>query len=451
MRGFIVGIACLVSAVSVPAQSLVLDKVVAKVGKEYVLLSEVEERYALAAEKGKVPEGARCKILEELLVTNLLVHHAHIDSIEVPDAEVEDQLEKRISQILEMMGDDISQFETYYGMSISQAKELNRIDLRKRLNAQKVQASIMEGIKVTPAEVIDYFNEIPTDSLPFFNSEVEIAEIIYKPKINPGEQQKALDKINEIMEKLNNGEIFEDLARKYSDDLGSGRQGGSLGRNTRGTFVTEFEAAAYRLSKGELTDVVETQFGYHIIRLEGRWGDALEVSHILIRPKITMEDLDTAKAFLMDVRAAILSDSISFAQAVHDYSDEDAQSYSNNGRVTNPKTGNTFFETADLEHQIFFALDTVDVHGITGPIEFREPRGDIIYKLVELQSRTPPHQASMQKDYTKILNAAKQSKQNEAFSTWIDNKISETFILVDDFYNTCPNLEKWHVKSINRS
>lgn len=448
MRGCIVGIICLLSAAGMQAQALVLDKVIAKVGNEYVLLSEVEERIALASEKGDPPEGARCKILEELLVTNLLVHHASIDSMEVPDAEVEDQLEQRINQILEMMGDDVSQFEDYYGMSITQAKEMNRTDLRKKLNAQRVQASIMEGIKVTPAEVLEYFDAIPTDSLPFFNSEVEIGEIVYKPKINPAEHQKALDKINEVKERLENGESFEELARTMSDDLGSGRQGGSLGRNTRGTFVTEFEAAAYKLNNHEITDIVETQFGYHIIRLDGRWGDALEVSHILVRPKITIEDLDTAQAFLMTVRKGILSDSISFSQAVREYSDENVQSYSNSGRVTNPKTGNTFFETADLEHQIFFALDTVDVHGITGPIEFKEPRGDIIYKLVELQSRTPPHRASLQLDYSKIQNAAKQSKQNEAFTTWVDKKLAATYILVDDYYDTCPNLEKWNVKAI---
>jgi len=441
---------CLIAMVGMQAQSLVLDKVMAKVGKEYVLLSEVEERYALALEKGQEPEGLKCTILEELLVTNLLVHRARIDSMEVPSEEIEDQLDKRISQILEMMGDDISQFESYYGMTISQAKELNRIDLRKRLNAQKMQASIMEGIKITPAEVIEYFDDIPTDSLPFFNSEVEIAEIIYKPQVNPAERKKALDKINEVVEKLNNGESFEDLARKYSDDLGSGQQGGSLGRQTRGTFVTEFEAAAYKLNNHEVSDIVETPFGYHIIRLDGRWGDALSVSHILIRPKITMEDLDTAMAFLMTIRGGILSDSISFAQAVREYSDDDAQSYSNSGRVTNPKTGNTFFETADLDHQIFFALDTLDVLSITEPIEFREPRGDVFYKLVELQSRTPPHRASLQRDYSKIVNAAKQSKQNEAFATWIDNKIQGTFILVDDYYNNCPNLEKWNVESIKQ-
>jgi len=448
MRGFIVGIVCLIATANTQAQSLVLDKVVAKVGNEYVLLSEVEERIALAAQKGEVPEGARCTILEEQLVTNLLVHHARIDSMEVPEEEVERQLDERISQILEMMGDDITQFESYYGMTITQAKEMNRIDLRKRLNAQKVQGSIMEGIRVTPAEVIEYFDAIPTDSLPFFNSEVEIAEIIYKPKVNDAEQQRALDEVNDIKERLDNGENFEELARTLSDDKGSGEQGGSLGRNARGTFVTEFEAAAYKLNNHEVSDVVETQFGYHIIRLDGRWGDALEVSHILIRPSITMDDLDEAKVFLLTVREAVMKDSITFPQAVKEYSDEKAQSYSNSGRATNPKTGNTFFETADLEHQVFFALDTVELYGITGPIEFREPRGDVFYKLVELQSRTPPHRASLQTDYSKILNAAKQSKQNDAFTTWVSNKLAQTYILVDEYYDSCPNLERWNVNSI---
>jgi len=429
----------------------ILDKVIAKVGDEFVLHSEVSERLAIAEEKKAVPEGGKCTILEDLLVTNLLVHHARIDSVEVPDEQVEAELDARIEQILGMMGNDIAQFEDYYGMTVAQAKELNRIDLRKKLNAQKMRSVILEGIKVTPAEVVKYFDDIPSDSLPYFNSEVEIAELVYKPKVNQIERQKSLDEVNELKQRIEDGEEFEKLARLYSDDLGSGKQGGSLGRNARGAFVQEFEAVAYRLEVGQISDVVETEFGFHIIRLDGRWGNVIETSHILIRPKVTEADLDTARALLYSIRDKIIEDSISFEGAVREYGEENVQSYSNGGRVTNPQTGNTFFETSELDHQVFFAIDTVPEGLITSPIEYSAPTGDKIFKLVQLQSRTPPHKANLQQDYSKIQNAARNSKQNEAVSKWIEKKVKDTFILIDNTYDSCPNLEKWGVGGVTGS
>ena len=435
-------------AVAAFGQRTVLDKVVCKIGNEYVLLSEIEERFALASEKGILPDGARCTFLEELMVQNLLVHYARIDSLEVSEEEVESQLDARISNILQMMGEDVSRFESYYGMTISQVKERFRIDLRKQLNAQKVRATIVDGIAVTPSEVVEYFEKIPVDSLPYFNSEVEIGEIVYTPQVNTVERAKALDRIKAIQDKLEAGENFEDLARRYSDDRGSAAQGGSLGRNSRGTFVTEFEAAAYKLENGELSDVVETEFGYHVIRLNARYGSVIDVSHILIRPEITDADLDSAEVFLMDVKKRVMEGQMSFQNAVKEFSDDKVQSYSNSGRVVNPTTGNTFFETADLEPDVFFAVDTIDVGDITDPISFRSPLGDVIYKIVQLQSRTPPHKASLSRDYSKIQQAAKQSKQNEAFNDWIEKKIADTYIQIDPNFGHCPNLVKWRVTDV---
>lgn len=453
MRELLVLMVLALTSISVAGQQqqIVLDKVIAKVGDEYILHSEVAERVAMAEEKKALPEGGKCTILEDLMVKNLLVHYARLDSVEVPEAQVEAELDARIDQLLGMMGNDVRQLEEYYGMSIAQMKELTRQDLRKDLNSRQMRSAILEGIRVTPAEVVDYYEEIPSDSMPFFNSEVEIAELVYTPKVNRYERQKALDQIAEIQERLANGEEFEKLARLYSDDLGSGKQGGSLGRNARGSFVPEFEAAAYRLEAGEISDVVETEFGFHIIRLDGRWGNVIESSHILIRPNITDADLDTAKMILMDVRARVLQDSMTFEEAVKEYGEETVQSYSNGGRVTNQQTGNTFFETSELDHQVFFAIDTIGVGEITGPIEYRTPRGDLIYKLIKLQSRTPPHRASLQQDYSKIQNAAKIGKQSQAISKWIEKKVGDTFIMIDETYDECPNLDKWRTGGISRS
>ncbi|HLF63307.1 MAG TPA: peptidylprolyl isomerase [Saprospiraceae bacterium] len=431
------------------AQMMVLDKVIAKVGNEFVLHSEVEEQFSLWSERGVVPDDARCTILESMLVSNLLVHRAQIDSIEVTDEEVEDQLNARMDQILVMMSNDASQFEAYYGVTVTEMKEFNRIDLRKRLYAERMQNQIVEEIKVTPAEVVAYFRQIPKDSMPYFNSEIELGEIVYKPPINDAERARAIAKAEEILLQLRDGADFGELARKYSDDRGSAATGGDLGWAVRGSLVPEFEAAAYKLDTGEVSPIIETEFGFHVIQLaDTRRGNSIHAQHILIKPEITEKDLEKARTRLMEIRNEIIIDSISFLAAVKKYSDKKVQSYTNGGRMVNQKTGNTFFET-DPEHldaDIFFAIDTIDVGEITGPVEFRAQTGDIIFKLFQLQSRTPPHRANLSQDYSRIQEAARQSKRNQVFNEWIDESIQNTYILVDERYQGCPNLEKWHVR-----
>jgi peptidyl-prolyl cis-trans isomerase SurA len=431
---------------SLSAQAVVLDKIVAKVGTEFVLHSEVEEQYAMWAESGGVPDDARCTILESSLVTNLLVHRAKIDSVEVTDDEVEKDLNARMEHILARMGNDYSLFEEYYDMTVSEAKDLNRIDLRKKLYAERMQREIVDGIKVTPSEVIAYFNKIPKDSMPYFNAEVELGEIVLNPPVNAAERTRALALAEQILIEIADGADFAELATKYSDDRGSAKQGGDLGPTARGTLVPEFEAVAYQLDTGEISPIVETEFGFHIIQLvKQRQGNSIRARHILIKPRITDSDLQKARTRLLEIRQLIVSDSITFVEAVKQYSDKKVQSYTNVGRMVNPKTGNTFFET-DPEHldaDIFFAIDTIKVGEITGPVEFRNERGDVVYKLFQLQSRTPPHRANLKLDYSRIQEAARQSKRNEAFNEWIDENISNTYIIVDHHYQDCPNLQKW--------
>jgi len=247
---------------------------------------------------------------------------------------------------------------------------------------------------------------------------------------------------------LNNGGDFAELAKKYSDDIGSGRQGGDLGWTVRGGLVPEFEAAAYKLDVNEISPVVETEFGFHIIKLaQQRKGNSIRAQHILIKPTITQNDLEKAQMRMLEIRNEIMTDSISFVDAVKKYSDSKVQSYTNGGRMVNQRTGNTFFET-DPEHldaDIFFAIDTIEVGEVTGPVQFRTQQGEIIFKIFQLQSRTPPHRANLGQDYSRIQEAARQSKRNEAFNEWIDENIQNTYIVVDEHYRTCPNLQKWKV------
>ncbi len=263
------------------------------------------------------------------------------------------------------------------------------------------------------------------------------------PKVNAGERRRAIQKLEDLRTRIvEGGEDFATLAKKYSDD-GSARSGGDLGWAKRGRYVPEFEAAAYKLDPMEVSPIVETQFGFHLLQMLERRGNSIRVRHILIRPEITDEDLDRAARTLDSVRTLILTDSMSFSEAVKRYSSEDMQSYNNDGRVVNPNTGDTFFEIGDLDPDIYFAIDTLEVNDITAPFEFTSPTGESMFRLVQLQSRTAPHKADLELDYNRIMEAAKEAKKNEYVNEWIEERVRRTYIKVDPMYDHCENLGKW--------
>jgi peptidyl-prolyl cis-trans isomerase SurA len=423
----------------------VIDKIVGTIGNELVLLSDVEEQYdLLEKQKGVLPEGFRCIILENLLAEKLLLNQSKLDSIEVTAEEVEAQLQARIDQILAYMNNDIQQFEDYYGQSISEVKESFRQDLENQLLVQRMRSKIVSEVKITPSEVKKFFSQIEPDSLPYFNSEVEIGEIVYNPKVSDEQNELSKAKLEKIRKRIvEDGEDFAELAKKYSHDPGSGRLGGDLGMQRRGTFVTEFEAAAYNLTKDEISEVIQTEFGFHIIQLLDRRGNNIHARHILIKPEITEADLDLAVEKLNRIKVQLQKDSISFSKAVKLYSDENIPSYNNDGDLQNPKTGKTVFETGDLEPEIYFTIDTMEVRDISAPIQFLSQSGEIAFRLIYLKSRTAPHKANLQLDYSKIKAAAIEQKTNQIVSDWVYDKIGSTFIEIDPLYHSCDALEKW--------
>ncbi len=426
----------------------VIDKIVATIGNELVLLSDVEEQYdLLEKQQGALEKDFRCIILENLLAEKLLLNQAKLDSIEVTPEEVEAQLQARIDQILAYMNNDIQQFEDYYGQSVSEIKESFRQDLENQLLVQRMRQKIVSEVSVTPSEVKDFFYKIEPDSLPYFNSEVEIGEIVYNPKVNEVEKELARTKLENIRTQILEDSVdFAELAKMYSNDPGSGRIGGDLGMQRRGTFVPEFEAAAYNLAKGEVSEVVETEFGFHLIQLIDRRGNNIHCRHILIRPEITQADLDLAVETLNKVRIQLQKDSISFSYAVKTYSDKNIPSYNNDGDMQNPKSGKTVFETGDLEPEIYFTIDTMEVGEISAPFKFLNASGEVAYRLVYLKSRTSPHKANLQLDYSKIKTAATEQKTNQIITTWVYKKMGSTFIEIDNMYHSCEVLEKWLAK-----
>ena len=437
---------------TVQAQSEVIDKVIATVGGELVLLSEVlEQKSAMQAQQGELPEDAMCLILDNVLANKLLVNQAKLDSIPLLDEEVEAQLDARIEQILAYMNGDINQFEAYYGQSINDVKDQFREDLKSQMLAERMRADIMTNISVTPSEVKSFFSRIPKDSLPYFSAEVEVGEIVMKPAINDEELTKAFDELTEIRRRiLEDGQDFAELASKYSDDFGSARIGGNLGWTKRGKFVPEFEAAAYKLDVDEISPVIKSDFGYHLIQLLGRRGASINTRHILIKPAITDADLERTAEKLDSVRSLILTDTINFSMAVKKFGYEEVQSYTNDGRMVNPTTGNTFFEIGDLEPDIFFTVDTMAVGGFSQPFAFTGPDGETYYRIIQLQSRTDPHKANLEQDYSKIQAAAIDEKRSRFVSEWVNEKIKSTYIQIDPLFLDCPYIDRWEGLAGNR-
>ena len=433
------------------AQREVIDKVVATVGGELVLLSEVEEQRALmASQQSNLPDDIRCSIMDQIMANKLLLNQSKLDSIMVTDEEVEVQLDARIERILGFMNNDVSQFEEYYGQSINEVKAQFREDLKNQLLVDRMRGNIMASVTVTPSEVKTFFNSIPQDSLPYFNAEVEIGEIVYKPKVNKEERERAVSLLEELRERIvDGGESFAELAGKYSDD-GSARAGGDLGWAKRGRYVPEFEAAAFRLEKDEISPVIESEFGFHIIQMLERRGNSIRVRHILIKPDITEADLELARNRLDSVRHLVMDDSMSFSMAVKRFGNEDQQSYNNDGRMVNPATGNTFFEIGDLDPDIYFTVDTMDVGEISAPFMFRDPTGERYFRVVQLQSRSSPHKADLRKDYSKIQMAAIEAKKSEFISDWVSDKVGATYIDIDPMFNGCLVLRKWTVDKTAR-
>jgi peptidyl-prolyl cis-trans isomerase SurA len=422
----------------------IIDKVVVYVGDELVLLSEIEEQFQLMKDRQPtLGEELKCSVLENLMVQKLLVNQAKLDSVVILDEEVDLQLDARIDRILSMMGNDVEQFEAYYGKSISLVKEQFRHDLTSQILAERMQSQAMADIKVTPAEVVEFFNSIPKDSLPYFNAEVEISEISAKPQVNEVERKKAYDRLEKLRTRIEEGESFETLAGQFSDDPGSARNGGDLGWMKRGSLVPEYEAEAYNLKDGEIGEIVESEFGLHLIQMIGRRGNTIHTRHILIKPEITQADVDKTIAYLDSVKMVIEKDSITFSKAVQMFSDKKSSSYSNGGRLTNPATGNTFFEIGDLDPDIYFTIDTMSVGEVSVPIEYENFRGEKAYRIIQMLSYTDPHRANLQQDYFKIQKAAIEQKRSSQFINWIKAKAGVTFVKVESPYKTCPNLVQW--------
>ncbi len=425
-------------------QTGLVDKVIAVVGDKIILHSDIEEQVQfLEAQEGSIPENGRCLMIDQMITQKLFLVQANIDSLVVSEEEVEGQLNARIDQILRYMDGNVEQFEAYYGKSVQAVKEDFRTDIEDQMITERQQASVVENVSVTPAEVKRFFNEIPKDSLPYFNAEVEVSEVVIKPKVNDAELKRAFDKLDKIKnEIINDGKDFGEAAGVYSDDPGSAAKGGSLGWVKRGELVPEFEAAAFRLEPMEYSPIVKTDYGYHFIQLIERRGNTINARHILVKPEITFDDKDLVKAKLDTIKNLIVTDSISFGRAVKRYSEDD-QSKNNAGRLLNAQTGTSTFEVRELTPEVYFAIEGMKVGDVSDPLEFVSPQGETAYRIIRLDTKSDPHVANLRDDYSKIQAAATEQKKLKKMESWVDEKVGSMYINISEDYKQCPELDKW--------
>lgn len=427
---------------SIKADTILVDKVIAVVGDKVILLSDIELQYEQLKLEQELPASAKCELLDGILTSKLFLEAALQDSIAVSDDEVESELDRRISYFISMLGGQ-EQLEQYYGKSTLEIKNEFRTDIREQLLSQRMQSKVYNNVKVGPADVKKFFNLIPTDSLPYFNAEVEVGQILMTPKASTFSKEIARKKANDILAELEAGEDFCYLVSRYSGDPGTADQCGDLGTVGRGEFVTEFEAAAFALNEGEHSGVVETKYGFHIIQMVKKKGSRITVRHILIVPAVLNSDHQMVKDRLQEIRDSLVAGTLTFPVAVNKYS-EDEDTKHQGGMMVNPQTGSTYFEIGQLDKNTYFALEGLKPGDFSQPLQTQLPNGMPAYRVVLLKSETKPHVANLEEDYYKIQAAALKKKQDEALDEWLLSRISETYVWVSPDYRNCLTVKKWY-------
>ncbi len=419
----------------------VIEKIISKVDNEVVLLSELESANLQYKQSGNpITPNLKCKILETLVINKLLVAKAKIDSVSVDDAMVENQLNYRIESVLNQYGGDEKQLEESYGKTLPQIKDEIRPQMKEQMLIQQMQQKITSGVKLTPADIKDFYNNIPKDSIPFISTEVEVAQIVLYPKPNQTEEFRVVDQLSDLKKRIEDGEDFCQLASIYSEDPGSKQFCGRLGYRKRGDLVPEFEAAALSMEIGEISPPVKTQFGYHIIQLLDRRGNEYASQHILMTLKTNTDDLSVSINKLDSIRNVILeSDSLTFEMLAFDFN-EDKQSKALGNRLTDDQ-GNTNISADNLDHNIYFTIDGLQKGEISTPLKFLSRDQKVGARLLYLISKKAPHVANLKDDYQKITTAATEKKKADELQAWFKKTLPEVYIYLDPEFDKCDVLK----------
>ena len=436
-------------------QPQVVDKVVAVVGKNIVLQSDIENQYLQYRLNGMAgsAQAMRCQILEDLLLQKLMLNQAEMDSITVTDDKVEASMNQKLRYFISRMGSQ-EKLEAYFNKSISEIKEELRKAEKDHMLQEMVQVGIMENVVVTPKEVRNFFRDIPADSVPMVETSYEIAQIVKRPPVSLDEKLQVKERLYQIRKRILDGESsFATMAVLYSQDPGSASSGGELGFAGKGVYATEFENVAFNLRDGEISDVVETEFGFHIIQLIERKGETINCRHILLTAKVPVEALEKAQNELDSVAQLVRNGDMTFEEACLKFSDDDTKN--NGGYLTNPASGSngiSMSDMAELENEfpefknLSFVISRLNVGEISDPVPMTTEDNKDAFRLVVVKKKTEAHQANIKDDYSLIQGWALNMKKREALGKWITDKASKAYIRIADNFCKCEFYYDWNIE-----
>ncbi len=417
-----------------------IDQIVAVVATRPILESDLVDQENPEGNKN-MTKKTRCQLLESLILQKMLINKAEIDTLPVAESDIDQEIDRRLGYMLRQLGSQ-EKLEQFYRKSLADFKADMRTPIKETLMADEAKKKVVENIKITPSEVKDFFNKIPKDSLPKIGTSYEIAHIVIEPAVNPDELTEARNKIKQLRDRVLKGETFAVLARIYSDDPGSAPKGGELGLFNRGSMQPEFEAAAFSLKKkGDISEIIKTTFGYHVIQLIEKKGEFVNARHILITPKVSPVELDKASRKLDSISDLIRKDSIKFADAARKFSTD--KSFVNGGTMINPQTLNTMFTENELDPTMAEILSKLKVGEVSRPIPMDTDERRKAFQIIMIKAKYPPHVSNLNEDYDMFQNMGLAKKKNDALDKWAREKVKITYIKVNDSYKDCDFYKRW--------
>lgn len=429
------------AAVAASAQKYnngLIDKTIAVVGNEFIMLSELEEEMKAQGFGYMSDKTGRCELLENMMTTKLFLMQARVDSIEVNKDMVESNLDDYMANILTYYGGEEG-VEKQYGKPIYKIRQDLRADLQDKTLAEQMQQEIAKKIpELTPYDVQQFVDATDPEDLPLVPMKYQLSQICIYPD-REAANIAVKERLLAIRERIINGEKFSTLARIYSQDPGSARKGGELGMASKDIFWPVFSDAAMSLKPGVVSQIVETPDGFHIIEVLDKKGDMFNARHILLKPEYTVEDQEKAFKTLDSLKTEIGNGAVTFELAAKFYS-EDPTTRTNGGQMADPATGSSYFEIDQLKPQDYAAVKDLAVGEISDPVESLDNEGRdgyTVYKIIQVDKIIPAHSASFQNDYNLLLDQAKQKKSMEAIDEFIKSKIKSTYIVIDPMFSEC--------------
>lgn len=414
-----------------------LDGTIANVGTRQLLYSDVEmEMVRARMQNAEAQKNTTCGVLEGLLVHYMLLDQADLDSIPLQSLDNSQEIEQRLSHYIQQAGSEDA-LEKQYGRTIAEIRQEMSQLVGEQRRSEQVRGKIIEKVLVTPSEVKQYFAALPSDSLQLIPEQFIYRQLVLSPIEAAEAEFQVKEKLLNLRERILKGERFSTLAVAYSEDRGSSIKGGEMGYMPREGFVKSFADAAFALNDGQVSPIVKTEYGYHLIQMIGKKGKLANVRHILLRPSYSSEILSRTVKRLDSIKALIGADSLTFEDACLKYSD-DKDTRLNGGFAVNPQTGGTTLDKETMMPVDYYAIKELKVGEMSAPFESRDRLGNVVIKVIRLERVIPSHKMNLNEDYALVQSMAKQQKERKVFDDWVEKKQSNMYIWLDSRYADCP-------------